>query len=90
MTQTADLGMLKPGKKGRIAELFLEEGMKRRLQDMGMIRGALVECVGRSPLGDPSAFLVKGAVIAIRRGECHKIMIELPAELQASAFRKAR
>ena len=40
--------------------------MRRRLQDIGLIRGTSVVCVGRSPLGDPSAFLIRGAVIALR------------------------
>lgn len=76
MTEKSDLGALKPGEKGRIIELFLEKGIKRRLQDMGMIKGARIECVGRSPLGDPSAYLVKGAVIAIRSDEYKKIAVE--------------
>jgi len=40
--------------------------MRRRLQDIGLIRGTSVVCVGRSPLGDPAAFLIRGAVIALR------------------------
>lgn len=76
MTEAENLGMLRPGEKGQIKELLMEEGMKRRLQDMGMIKDARVECVGRSPLGDPSAFLIKGAVIAIRSREYQRIVIE--------------
>ena len=38
----------------------------QRLADMGLVEHARVECVGRSPLGDPKAYLISGAVIAIR------------------------
>ena len=33
---------------------------------MGLIQNTIVQCLGRSPGGDPSAFLIRGAVIAIR------------------------
>ncbi|MCL2088306.1 MAG: ferrous iron transport protein A [Oscillospiraceae bacterium] len=40
--------------------------MRDRLQDMGLIEGTEVACVQISPLGDPSAYLIRGAVIALR------------------------
>ena len=44
-------------------------------QDMGLIEGTSVECVGKSPLGDPAAYLVRGAVIALRSQESDRIFI---------------
>ena len=41
--------------------------MSRRLQDMGLVRGTRVECLHRSPFGDPAAYLIRGAVIALRQ-----------------------
>ena len=49
--------------------------MRRRLQDIGLIRGTSVVCVGRSPLGDPAAFLIRGAVIALRDRDTARIEI---------------
>ena len=40
---------LKPGEKAVVAELHMEGGMRRRLQDIGLIKGTAVECLGRSP-----------------------------------------
>lgn len=34
--------------------------------DIGLIEGTPVECVGISPLGDPSAYLIRETVVAIR------------------------
>lgn len=34
--------------------------------DIGLIEGTKVECVGISPLGDPSAYLIRETVVAIR------------------------
>ena len=66
---------LKPGEKAGVAELHMEGGMRRRLQDIGLIKGTAVECLGRSPGGDPSAYLIRGVVIAIREEDSASIFI---------------
>ena len=66
---------LKPGEKAVVAELHMEGGMRRRLQDIGLIIGTAVECLGRSPGGDPSAYLIRGVVIAIREEDSASIFI---------------
>lgn len=45
--------------------------------DMGLVKNTCVECVGRSPLGDPSAYLIKGAVVAVRSRDCESIFVEV-------------
>lgn len=75
MDETVSLAKLKPGEKGVIKELRNEGGMRRRLLDIGLVQNTPVECVGRSPLGDPRAYLIRGAVIAIRSEDCADIMI---------------
>ncbi len=49
--------------------------MRRRFSDIGMICGTEVECVGKSPSGDPSAYLIRGAVIAIRSADLKDVYI---------------
>ena len=49
--------------------------MRRRLQDIGLISGTRVECVGVSPLGDPAAYLIRGAVIALRREDSDGVQL---------------
>lgn len=60
------LNELRPGEKGVVEKLETEGSMRRRLQDIGVISGTELECVGRSPGGDPAAYFIKGAVIALR------------------------
>lgn len=71
-----NLNDIKPGEKALITSLNSVGSMRRRLLDIGLIKGTLVECLGRSPLGDPSAFLIRGAVIAIRSEDCNDILIK--------------
>ena len=40
--------------------------IESRLRDIGFSEGCEVMCVGKIPLGDPAAFAVRGAVIALR------------------------
>ncbi len=65
-----------PGEKAVIKEIFANGSIRRRLLDIGMIENTEVECLGRSPSGDPTAFLIRGAVIAIRCEECSAIAIK--------------
>ena len=48
----------------------------RRLKDLGLVEGTKVKCVLRSPLGDPYAYKIRGAVVAIRKEDASQIMVE--------------
>jgi len=68
------------GEKGnliKITSLNLEGVMRRRLLDLGFVKGALVEVVRKSPLGDPIAFRVSQTTIALRKEESSQIEGEL-------------
>ena len=65
------------GCKAEVVRLRTHGSMRRRLLDIGLTEGAVAECVGRSPSGDPSAYLIRGAVIAIRAEDCRGIVVRL-------------
>ena len=66
---------LKIGEKCRVDKILIYDSLRRRLIDLGLTPDTLVECVGQSPLGDPKAFLIKGAVIALRYEICKSIRV---------------
>ncbi len=66
---------LKIGQKCRVDKILIFDSIRRRLIDLGLIEGTVVECVGQSPLGDPKAFLIRGAVIALRYEICKSITV---------------
>lgn len=76
MKQQMTLNEIQPGQHGIVRELKTTGSMRRRLLDIGLIENTNVECLGRSPCGDPSAFLIRGAVIAIRSEDCKNIIIK--------------
>lgn len=49
----------------------------RRLLDIGLIKGTTVKCVLKSPLGNPAAYKIRGAVIAIRDEDAKNIEVEV-------------
>ncbi len=66
---------LEVGEAGIVTDNSSRSDIRRRFLDIGLINGAYVECVGKSPLGDPLAYLIKGTVIAIRKNDCNKITV---------------
>ena len=70
------LACLKQGEAAAVTEVRDAGPLGRRLLDLGLIPGAAVECVGRAPLGDPAAYLIAGAVIAIRRRDAACVLLE--------------
>lgn len=70
------LNELKKGEKAIIKNIELEGSIKRRLLDIGLIKDSIVECILESPLKDPKAYWIRGALIAIRSKDAKKIFIE--------------
>ena len=48
---------------------------RRRLMDLGVLPGVEIIAEGTSPLGDPTAYVVRGSVIALRRGQARGIHV---------------
>ncbi|HHZ05580.1 MAG TPA: ferrous iron transport protein A [Clostridiales bacterium] len=76
MNRYYNLNDIKPGERGIVSALNSSGSMRRRLLDIGLVENTHIECLGRSPGGDPSAFLIRGAVIAIRSDDCKNILID--------------
>lgn len=69
------LSSLKEGESCRIKELNIDGKMRSRLMDLGMTYGSEVECLHISFGGDPAAYLICGAVIAIRKKDASEIVV---------------
>lgn len=69
------LDMTSPGEKVIMTGTKAESGMRRRLRDIGFCDGEVVECIMKSPLGDPSAYLVRGTLIALRKEDSRFITV---------------
>jgi len=69
------LSSLTPGEYGIVESIAQESKIRRRLFDLGLIPGTKVLCVIKSPLGDPTAYFVRGALIALRCSDSKNIVL---------------
>lgn len=71
---------MKRGQRAVITQLTAYDEMRRRLQDIGLIKGTVVECLGKSPLGDPTVYLIRGAVMALRCEDSGHVLVQVKDE----------
>ncbi|MGE5550354.1 MAG: FeoA family protein [Bacteroidota bacterium] len=63
------------GSRGRVISIEVEGTARRRLLDIGLVPGTVIESVRRSPAGDPTAFCIRGATIALRAEDAAKVLV---------------
>lgn len=72
------LFQLPKGSKAIVTGITAEGITRRRLMDLGFVEGSSVTVVRSSPLGDPTAYIIRGAIIALRREEAAWIETTAP------------
>ena len=75
------LSELKTGEKGVIVKVLGHGGFRKRIVEMGFIKGKTVEVLLNAPLKDPIKYSVLGYEISLRRQEAD--MIEVVSEQEA-------
>ena len=69
------LSLVPEGKTAVVRELRSTGSMRRRLLDIGLVEGTSIECLQKSPAGDPVAYLIRGAVIALRSEDSAAVLV---------------
>lgn len=77
------LSELETGEKGVIIKVLGHGGFRKRIVEMGFIKGKTVEVLLNAPLKDPVKYKVMGYEISLRRQEAE--MIEVISEQEAKA-----
>jgi ferrous iron transport protein A len=75
--QYIPLSTLPIGQKAQVKMLTSDGTTRRRMLDLGLIIDTVVEALLKSPAGDPVAYHIRGAVIALRSEEAGKILVQL-------------
>lgn len=71
------LDQLQVGQTATVTALSATGVSRRRLMDLGVLPGAQIQAELKSPLGDPVAYRIRDAVIALRREQAKQISITL-------------
>jgi Fe2+ transport system protein FeoA len=72
------------GQTGLIVEVQGDAASRRRMSEMGFIRGSEVKVVKDAPLKDPVEYLVKGYHVSLRRDQAAQILMDRPKVEQRS------
>ncbi|MFQ5614937.1 MAG: DtxR family transcriptional regulator [Anaerolineales bacterium] len=72
------LSTLHPGQKGKVLHVSraVRGAERRRLMDLGLLPGTVVKAEMRSPGNDPTAYRIRGALIALREEQAKWIKVE--------------
>lgn len=65
------------GSRVKIVSLQSTGLSRRRMLDLGLIPDTDIEVIRQSPLGDPTAYEIKGAQIALREEEAKQIVVKI-------------
>ena len=68
---------LQIGQKANVEKLTADGITRRRLLDLGIIDGTEIEPLYKSPSGNPVAYLIRGAVIALRSDVSKNILVSV-------------
>lgn len=71
-----NLTHLQEGQSGIVTEITTSGDMRRRFLDLGIIEGTCIKCIQKSPYGDPTAYKIRGALIALRKDDSETIHID--------------
>ena len=75
------LSELKTGEKASIVKVMGHGGFRKRIVEMGFVKGKVVQSVLNAPLNDPIKYSVMGYEVSLRRSEA--ALIEIVSEKEA-------
>lgn len=69
------LSELKTGESATILKVTGHGGFRRRIMEMGFVRGQRVEVILNAPLKDPIEYKIMGYDISLRRSEADMVVV---------------
>ena len=77
MDEEITLSEVEPGQKAKIVKVMGRGGVNRRIADMGVVPGTIVEVERVAPLGDPMDVKLRGYHLSLRKEEAANIKVKL-------------
>lgn len=74
---TSTLFDLKLGDTAVVVKIAAKGEVRRRILDMGVIKGSAIKIERIAPLGDPIEIEVKGFHLSLRKDEAKSILVEV-------------
>jgi len=80
--KTTVLADLEPGQEGMISKLMGHGSFRRRLTEMGFIKGKKIKVIKKAPLQDPIEYEIMGYKVSLRHSEAKLVEVVLLDEAQ--------
>ncbi len=77
MAQVKRMDNLNVGETGKVKGIEGNDSLRRKLLDMGLTPGTMIEVVKVAPLGDPVDIKVRGYHLSLRKEEAFGISVEV-------------
>ena len=81
------LSELNTGEKASIVKVMGHGGFRKRIVEMGFVKGKVVQAILNAPLNDPIKYSVMGYEVSLRRSEAS--LIEIVSEEEARNLKSA-
>lgn len=75
MKKITSLNKISLNEKVLIEKVELDDAVKKRIYDLGIVKNTIIEPVYKSPFNDPVAYLVRGSIIALRNKDAENIFV---------------
>ena len=75
------LSDLNVGDKAQVTGVLAESTVRRRILDMGLVKGTRFKVLRVAPLGDPIEIVFKGIYLTLRKNEAAGIQVEKVGEV---------
>ncbi len=82
------LSDLPTGSKGVIVHVLGQGAFRKRISEMGFIKGQEVRVIKNAPMKDPVEYEIMGYKVSLRRSEANMIEVVSPEEAQSLTSRK--
>jgi ferrous iron transport protein A len=69
------LNELKPGQAGVIVKIQDAGPARRRIMEMGLVRGSKVKVICRAPLGDPIEIEIRDYKLTLRKKDAENVIV---------------
>jgi ferrous iron transport protein A len=76
----ATLADLALSQSGIVTALTCAGAQRDRMMDLGVLPGTRITAEMRGPMGDPTAYRIRGALIALRREQAESIHISIESD----------
>lgn len=63
--------------KAKVLGIMPQSAVRRKIMDMGIVKGTEIYVEGKAPMGDPLEIQVRGYNLSLRKKEAKDILVEL-------------